>query len=44
MNFYFSDIIVFAAFIVALLSYIDRKKSNPPQVDGLTGYFLFSYT
>ncbi|PQP87454.1 hypothetical protein CPT76_24320 [Paenibacillus sp. AR247] len=26
MNFSFSDIIVFAAFIVALLTYIDRKK------------------
>lgn len=29
MNFSFSDVIVFAGFIVALLTYIDRKRSNP---------------
>ena len=26
MNFSFSDIIIFAAFVVALLTYIDSKK------------------
>ncbi|MFD3259514.1 putative holin-like toxin [Paenibacillus lentus] len=26
MNFSFSDVIVFAGFIIALLTYIDRKK------------------
>lgn len=40
MNFSFNDVIVFAMLIIALLTYIDRKRSDPPQVDGLTGHFI----